>query len=154
MKVFSNLIGKIFGKDDESPTAKASVIPNLKVKNTTALDPDKAAEKAAEEARKAATKELAAQASSNSIDVAKILDKRAKARAKEGIDWRKSIVDLMKICEMDSSFAARSALAAELGYPKDEISKAKSAKMNIWLHREMMRQIVANGGKVPRTMLK
>jgi hypothetical protein len=85
--------------------------------------------------------------------VAKTLDRLARARAKEGIDWRRSIVDLMKLCEMDSSYNNRAALAKELGYPPADISKAKSAKMNIWLHKEMMRQIVANGGKVSRKML-
>ena len=81
-----------------------------------------------------------------------MLDQKARARRKEGLTWRKSIVDLLKLCEMDSSYSARVELAKELKYP-DEISSRKSAKMNIWLHKEMMRQIVANGGKVPKTLL-
>ena len=156
MSMFTDLMGKIFGQDDDTPKSRQQ---KFKVKNTDSLDPEKqAAKKAAAKkapskkaaAKKAAKKKTAAQA--NPVDVARMLDRRAKARAKEGIDWRRSIVDLMKICGMNSSFSARKELAKELGYP-GEISGRKSAKMNIWLHKEMMRQIVANGGKVPKKLL-
>jgi hypothetical protein len=65
-------------------------------------------------------------------------------------NWRESIVDMMSLLGMDNSLAQRKALATELGYTGD---MNDSAKMNIWLHKEVMRQMAANGGKVPASML-
>ena len=62
------------------------------------------------------------------------------------LDWRKSIVDLMKLLGLDSSLTARKELASELHYRGDA---GDSASMNIWLHKEIMTRIAANGGKVP-----
>jgi hypothetical protein len=62
------------------------------------------------------------------------------------LDWRRSIVDLLKLLKLDSSFAARKQLATELHYTG---ATTESAAMNVWLHREVMRQLAANGGKVP-----
>jgi hypothetical protein len=79
------------------------------------------------------------------VDVAKVLSDLA-ARNKQKLDWRKSIVDLMKLLDLDSSLAARKELAKELGYTGDTND---SAKMNIWLHKQVMQKLAANGGKVP-----
>jgi hypothetical protein len=79
------------------------------------------------------------------VDVAAILDKAA-AQKKEKLQWRTSIVDLMKILDLDSSLAARKELAAELHYDGDTND---SAKMNIWLHKQVMKKLAENGGKVP-----
>ena len=68
------------------------------------------------------------------------------AANKEKLDWRKSIVDLMKLLGLESSLSARKELATELGYTGD---KNDSAKMNIWLHKQVMQKLAANGGKVP-----
>ena len=65
---------------------------------------------------------------------------------KEKLDWTVSIVDLMKLVGMDSSLSARKELAKELGYGEDT---ADSAKMNIWLHKQVMQQIAKHGGKLP-----
>ena len=65
---------------------------------------------------------------------------------KEKLDWTVSIVDLMKLVGMDSSLSARKELAKELGYGEDT---ADSAKMNIWLHKQVMQQIAQHGGKLP-----
>jgi len=62
------------------------------------------------------------------------------------LNWRSSIVDLMKLLDLDSSLTARKALAQELGYTGDT---ADSAAMNIWLHKQVMRRLAENGGKVP-----
>ncbi|MFZ3117423.1 MAG: DUF3597 domain-containing protein, partial [Variovorax sp.] len=62
------------------------------------------------------------------------------------LNWRTSIVDLMKLLGLDSSLAARKELAAELSYGEDT---SDSAKMNIWLHRQVMTKLAANGGTVP-----
>jgi hypothetical protein len=84
-------------------------------------------------------------APAQSVDVAAILDK-AVAVKKERLEWRTSIVDLMKALDIDSSFSARKDLAKELGYSGDT---GDSASMNIWLHKQMMAKLAANGGKLP-----
>jgi hypothetical protein len=84
----------------------------------------------------------------SNVDVAAILDKKAKA-AGEKLNWRKSIVDLMKLLDLDSSPKARKALADELKYSGD---KNDSAEMNIWLHKQVMAKLAANGGIVPKDL--
>ena len=84
-------------------------------------------------------------APSQSVDVAAILDK-AVAAHHEKLEWRTSIVDLMKILDIDSSLSARKDLAKELHYDGDTND---SAKMNIWLHKQVMAKLAANGGKLP-----
>jgi uncharacterized protein DUF3597 len=83
------------------------------------------------------------------VDVAAILTKLA-SENKEKLDWKHSIVDLMKLIGMDSSFSARKALAAELHYTGDTND---SASMNIWLHKQVMKKLADNGGKVPADLL-
>ncbi len=79
------------------------------------------------------------------VDVAPILDAAVKAKG-EKLAWRTSIVDLMKALDIDSSFTARKDLAKELGYTGDSND---SASMNIWLHKQVMTKLAANGGKLP-----
>ena len=79
------------------------------------------------------------------VDVAPILDAAVKAKG-EKLEWRTSIVDLMKALDIDSSFSARKELASELGYTGDS---KDSASMNIWLHKQIMTKFAANGGKLP-----
>ena len=82
------------------------------------------------------------------VDVAPILDKAVAAKG-EKLAWRTSIVDLMKALDIDSSFAARKELAKELGYTGDSND---SASMNIWLHKQVMTKLAANGGFVPDSL--
>jgi Domain of unknown function (DUF3597) len=84
------------------------------------------------------------------VDVAAILTKLA-ASNKEKLDWQKSIVDLMKLLNLDSSLTARKELADELHYTGD---KNDSASMNIWLHKQVMVKLAENGGKVPDELRK
>jgi hypothetical protein len=84
-------------------------------------------------------------APAQTVDVAPILDKAVTAK-KEKLEWRTSIVDLMKALDIDSSLAARKELAHELGYTGDTND---SASMNIWLHKQVMAKLAANGGKLP-----
>jgi len=84
-------------------------------------------------------------APAQSVDVAPILDKAVKAKG-EKLEWRTSIVDLMKALDIDSSLGARKELAKELGYTGDT---SDSASMNIWLHKQVMTKLAANGGKLP-----
>jgi hypothetical protein len=79
------------------------------------------------------------------VDVAAVLTKLA-AQNKEKLDWRRSIVDLMKLLNLDSGIAARKQLATELHYVGD---MNDSASMNIWLHKQVMQKLTENGGKVP-----
>ena len=83
------------------------------------------------------------------VDVAPILDQAVKAKG-EKLEWRTSIVDLMKALDIDSSFAARKELAKELHYTGD---MNDSASMNIWLHKQVMAKVAANGGKVPADLM-
>lgn len=83
------------------------------------------------------------------VDVEQILNAKAKT-AGEPLNWRTSIVDLMKLVGMESSLQERKELADELGYTGD---KGDSATMNIWLHKQVMRKLAENGGKVPADLL-
>jgi len=84
------------------------------------------------------------------VDVVAQLEQRAAANPQK-LNWRTSIVDLLKLLEIDSSFAARKELATELGCPADLMGD--SAKMNIWLHKTVLARIAANGGNVPKDLL-
>lgn len=84
------------------------------------------------------------------VDIQAVLTDLA-AKHPEKLDWKKSIVDLMKLVGMDSSFAARKDLAQELGYTGDS---ADSAKMNIWLHKQVLQKLAENGGQVPEALLR
>jgi hypothetical protein len=84
-----------------------------------------------------------------SVDIKSVLDKLADDHA-EDLDWRKSIVDLMKLVGIDSSLANRRELAKELGYTGDT---KDTATMNIWLHKQVMAKLAANGGNVPKELL-
>jgi hypothetical protein len=86
-----------------------------------------------------------ASAPMSQVDVAAVLSGLA-AQNKEKLDWRRSIVDLMKLLKLDSSLAARKELAKELHYTGD---MNDSASMNIWLHKQVMQKLADNGGKVP-----
>ena len=80
------------------------------------------------------------------VDVASIVDAAVAAHKGEKLEWRTSIVDLMKALDIDSSLAARKDLAKELGYSGD---MNDSASMNVWLHKQVMSKLAANGGKLP-----
>jgi hypothetical protein len=84
------------------------------------------------------------------VDVVAQLEKRAAAHG-EKLNWKTSIVDLMKLLDMDSSLAERKELAKELGAPADVMDD--SASMNMWLHKEVLKRIAANGGNVPANLL-
>ena len=84
-------------------------------------------------------------AATQTVDVAAVVDKAAAATG-EKLAWRTSIVDLMKALNLDSSLAARKELAKELKYTGDT---SDSATMNVWLHKQVMAKLAANGGKLP-----
>jgi hypothetical protein len=109
----------------------------------------------AKPAAQPATKAQAAPASAPSttpppatVDIEEVLDGMASHNTQQ-LNWRTSIVDLMKLVGLDSSIKHRKELAAELGYTGDTND---SAAMNIWLHKAVMKKLAENGGKVPATL--
>lgn len=92
---------------------------------------------------------MTAAAPGAAVDVGAVLDAAAKASG-QTLNWRHSIVDLLKALGIDSSLTARKALAAELAYPGDT---SDSAAMNIWLHKQVIQKLTDNGGKVPADLL-
>ena len=89
-------------------------------------------------------------APAKTVDVTAMLEQKAAANS-EKLNWRTSIVDLLKLLEIDSSLQARKELATELKCPPDLMTD--SAKMNMWLHKAVMQKLAANGGKVPAELL-
>jgi hypothetical protein len=84
------------------------------------------------------------------VDVVAQLEKLA-AASPQKLNWKTSIVDLLKLLDIDSSFAARKELALELGCPADRMHD--SALMNMWLHKTVLQKIADNGGNVPKELL-
>jgi hypothetical protein len=84
------------------------------------------------------------------VDVVAQLEQKAAANSQK-LNWRTSIVDLLKLLDIDSSLTARKELATELGCPADQMGD--SAKMNMWLHKAVLARIAANGGNVPKDLL-
>ncbi len=84
------------------------------------------------------------------VDVVAQLEQRAAANPQK-LNWRTSIVDLLKLLDIDSSYGARKELATELGCPAELMGD--SAKMNVWLHKTVLARIAANGGNVPQDLL-
>lgn len=85
----------------------------------------------------------------SSVDLALLLDERAR-HASQPLQWRTSIVDFLKLLDIDSSFDARKQLALELG---DTGGYKGTAEENIWLHKQVFRKLAENGGKVPSDLL-
>lgn len=142
MGIFSSIKNAIFG---EAKAAPASAEP-------AAAAPAPVTESKVEAAAPAAAAkpaEAKPAAASSPVDVAAILDAAVKESGQK-LDWKRSIVDLMKALKLDSSLAARKELAAELGYTGDT---SDSATMNIWLHKQVIRKLSENGGKVPADLL-
>jgi len=83
-------------------------------------------------------------------DVVAQLEQKAAANPQK-LNWRTSIVDLLKLLDLDSSLSARKELATELGCPADKM--ADSAQMNMWLHKEVLARIAKNGGNIPQNLL-
>ena len=87
---------------------------------------------------------------SATVDIAALLEQKS-ASNQQKLNWRTSIVDLLKLLDMDSSLTARKQLATELGCPPELMND--SAQMNTWLHKTVLARVAANGGKVPQELL-
>ena len=128
MSIFGSIMGAIFGHGAQAKTPATAT--------TAAPDTSPAASTASAAPGASATPV---------VDVAAIVDKAAVAKG-EKLDWRSSIVDLMKALGLDSSLTARKELAKELHYTGDTNN---TAAMNVWLHQQVMAKLAANGGKLP-----
>lgn len=146
MGLFKTLMSKIFS---HAPVASASTGPAPSGSGTPATPGAPAATPAPAPASAGAPAPAAAAAPAQQVDVAATLDALA-AKNSEKLDWKHSIVDLMKLVGMDSSLSARKELADDLHYTGD---KNDSAAMNIWLHQAVMKELAKNGGKVPQDLL-
>ncbi|WP_244813762.1 DUF3597 domain-containing protein [Caballeronia sp. Lep1P3] len=127
MSIFGDIVGKIFHK--AKPADPAPVV-----------EPDPAPAPAVD---------AAAPAPLSDIDVAAVMDQLARESSQQ-LNWRVSIVDLMKLLQVDSSLDHRKQLATELKYGGD---MNDSASMNIWLHKQLMQALAANGGKLPADLV-
>jgi Domain of unknown function (DUF3597) len=124
MSIFGTIVSKIFGKAKPAETLPAEPIAPAPAEAPAGAPVSTA---------------LA------DVDVAAVMDQLAAANPQK-LDWRRSIVDLMKVLDVDSSLEHRKQLAGELKYGGDTND---SASMNIWLHKQLMTALAANGGKLP-----
>ena len=135
MSIFNNILGKLgFGKKEEAKPATPAETP------------------APSQAEPAAATTPAAPAPTpiSEVNVMAKLEELAAAHA-EKLNWKTSIVDLLKLLGLDSSYGERKKLAAELDCPADKMGD--SAQMNIWLHKEVMKKLAENGGNIPAELL-
>jgi hypothetical protein len=137
MSIFSRIKDAIFGSAKAKETAQATPAATPFHQSST-VPPSRTTAAASAPVPSGA-------APMSQVDVEAVLTERA-AQNKQKLDWRRSIVDLMKLLDLDSSLPARKELAKELGYTGDT---ADSAAMNIWLHKQVMSKLAASGGKVP-----
>lgn len=93
---------------------------------------------------------VAAPVAISAVDVVANLEALAAAHA-EKLNWKVSIVDLLKLLGLDSSLGVRKELAAELGCPADKMGD--SAQMNMWLHKTVLQKLAENGGNIPKELL-
>jgi hypothetical protein len=134
MGIFGNILSKLgFGDDKQEAAPVVAVQTGAEVAPATPVTP-------------AATASVAISV----VDVVSKLEALAAAHA-EKLNWRVSIVDLMKLLGLDSSLAARKELASELACPAEKM--ADSAQMNMWLHKTVLQKLAENGGNVPADLL-
>ena len=152
MSIFGTIMSKIFGSGEASASPAA---PSAPPADTSAAPPTTTADQKTDKANtwqdaptnQNASAGAAPSTAPSTVDVAQVLD--GMDSGGQTLDWRHSIVDLMKLLHMDSSLTARKELAHELSYTGDT---GDSATMNMWLHKEVMKKLAENGGKLPADM--
>ena len=159
MGLFSNIKSAIFGnKEQDRILAEAAKPETRRVESVTGevkVEPTADASPAVKEALRTPTQQPnvthvstaandpadpASMSKQDKVDVAAELDAKAKAHP-EDLDWQRSIVDLMKLVGMDSSYSNRKELAVELGYSEADIESKGSAEMNMWLHKHVLAKL-------------
>lgn len=136
MSILGTIMAKVLGNAPASPVAAAPAAPSAQASGTASAAPS------------APASTSSSVQPGPSVDVAAVLDDLC-GKTTEKLDWKHSIVDLMKLLSLDSSLAARKELANELHYDGDT---SNSASMNIWLHKQIMAKLAANGGKLPEDL--
>ena len=131
MSLFGAILDKLgFGRAAPATTSAAAAAPSA--------------------ASSAAPAQAAAVTPMSQVDVVSKLEGLAAANAQK-LNWKTSIVDLLKLLSLDSSFEARKGLATELGCPADKMGD--SAQMNMWLHKTVLQKLAQNGGNIPKELL-
>ena len=155
MGLFSSILEKLGLKKHEEaakPAAAPAAKADAPAAKPAASGKTVTASVAGTGVRAAASKENsleeAAPKAVSEVDVVKHLETLSKGK---DLNWKVSIVDLLKLLDLDSSREARTELAKELNCPEDQMSD--SARMNTWLHKEVLRKIAANGGNIPKDLL-
>jgi 3-oxoacyl-ACP reductase-like protein len=134
MGLFNTILEKLgFGKKDDAPAAAAPAPAPASAPVTAPAAPAAPAPVAISE-----------------VDVVSKLEALAAANSQK-LNWKVSIVDLMKLLGLDSSLDARKTLATELGCPQDKMGD--SAQMNMWLHKTVLQKLAENGGNIPKELL-
>ena len=141
MGIFSSIRNAIFGRR-QTPQSSAQAAGAAAAQGA-------AVQAQAIHQQQVAAAQATAQAPAQPVDVEEVLKEIAQEKGNPNLNWRSSIVDLMKLLDLDSSLDNRRELATELGYTGE---KNGSAEMNIWLHHRVMEELERNGGVVPATM--
>lgn len=147
MSVFGSIVSAIFGSKHAAGVTPAAT-SSSSAPSSTGATPSSSAPSSAGATASPATAAAAAAKPISRSDVEAILQKVA-ADIREDLDWKRSIVDLMKLLKLDSGLGARKQLAQELGYTG---ALDGSADMNIWLHKQVMTKLAESGGKVPDSL--
>jgi hypothetical protein len=134
MGIFDSIMSKVLGRTPASPVTPAEAAPSAQAGQAQPAPPSGQAASPAPPP-------------GPQVDVAAVLDELKNSnKAWQKLNWRQSIVDLMTLLSLDSSLSARKELAKELHYAGDT---SDSYAMNIWLHKQIMKNLAANGGKLP-----
>jgi len=139
MGILSNIFHKIFPSSHPAAQSGGQAAPGSQQRAPQPTQPP------AQQPQAAPAASAPAAAPMQQVDVEAVLNNMQQQSGQQ-LNWRTSIVDLLKLLGLDSSLQARKELAAELNYTGDTND---SASMNIWLHRQVMNKLAANGGKVP-----
>jgi len=147
MSIFGNIMSSVFGHAKAQPAQTPAAAPSTTSGpvSSSASNKTPGVTPASGSGAKTAAAPAAAQ---TQVDVAAVLTDLA-SKNTEKLDWRNSIVDLMKLLKLDSGLSARKELAKELNYTGD---MNDSARMNVWLHKQVMVKLAENGGKVPDSL--
>ena len=151
MSIFGSILSKIFPSNHPAVAAQQTgTQSNTSSAQQSQAQPGAAASSPGTQQQTTTAPGAASAGGHQQVDVERILDDMAQ-RNTQKLDWRHSIVDLMKLLGIDSSLNARKTLAQELHYSGDTND---SAAMNIWLHKQVMQKLADNGGKVPAELTR
>jgi Domain of unknown function (DUF3597) len=152
MSLFGKILEKLGFREEVTKAAVANAAAAAKhaARDDVPTAGPRPAKQAARDDRPAAAPPAAKPVAISPVDVVKNLEDLA-AKNPQKLNWKVSIVDLLKLLGLESSYEARKDLATELGCPVDLMKE--SASMNTWLHKVVLRKIAENGGNIPKELL-